>query len=140
MPSTSAAGSPTDVLQQTFTGAHPVQSGVLNAALTVTPSGGASFLSGPLTLTVDGPFELGSAGSTPALDLTATIKALGQTGSIGVITTGSTADLTLDGAAYATPAGALAQLEPAIRRHRPDGSVRGWYGYAPRRAAHRAFA
>ena len=52
-----------DVLQQTFTGTHTVTSGVVHASLTVTPSGGAGALSGPLSVSVDGPFQLGAPGS-----------------------------------------------------------------------------
>jgi hypothetical protein len=111
------------VLAQTFTGAHKIQSGVLDASLTVTPSG-SGILNTPLSLTIDGPFQANASGKRPAFDLTATISALGQSQAIGLLSTGSAAYVTFDGADYAIPAGALAHIRSAIAGRRARRTLR----------------
>jgi hypothetical protein len=109
-----AGSNATELLQQTFSGAHNIQSGVLNLSLAVTPTGGTATT--PFQLTVNGPFELSGAGKWPALDLTATASGFGQTGSLGVISTGDAAYVTLGGVNYAVPARELRRFDHWIAR------------------------
>ncbi len=109
----SVGASGASVLRQTFTGSHKIDSGKISLSLAVTPSG-SSVVSGPISLTVSGPFQSLGAGKLPELDLTATVSALGQSGSIGVISTGTNGYLTLEGGNYAIPAGSYAKLQASV--------------------------
>jgi hypothetical protein len=130
-----AGTSASDVLTQTFTGSHDIQSGVLHFSLTVTPTG-SSTITGPLSLTVDGPFQSLGSGELPELDLTATVNALGQTGSLGVISTATGAYLTLDGSSYQVPAAALAHLHAAIIHARASARVHARTGMLSKLGIH----
>lgn len=111
------------VLQQTFTGSHTIQSGVLNLSLAVTPTGSGNN-GNPLELTVTGPFALSGTDRWPALDLTATASGFGQSGSLELISTGDAAYVTLGGVNYAVPAAALRQLRSALAHHEAAARAR----------------
>src|SRR5580692_10863083 len=65
----SSGGSAQSLLQQTFTGKHPVKSGDINFSLEVVPSG-SSELTSPITISFGGPFESGGSGKLPESDFT----------------------------------------------------------------------
>src|ERR1700759_668757 len=67
-PASSSAGAQ-QLLKQTFSGSHTVKSGVLTFSLTLTPSG-SSTVSGPITLSLNGPFQSQGAGKLPESDFT----------------------------------------------------------------------
>jgi len=108
-----ASGNAQSLLRQTFSGAHKVDSGVLNVSLTFNPSG-SSTLSGPISLGLSGPFQSRGTGKLPASDFTVSIGALGQHGSLGVISTGTTGYVTLQGSAYQLPSADFANLESSF--------------------------
>jgi hypothetical protein len=108
-----ASGNAQSLLTQTFSGAHKVDSGVLNVALTFNPTG-SSTLSGPISVGLSGPFQSRGTGKLPASDFTVSIGALGQHGSLGVISTGTTGYITLQGSAYQLPAADFSTLQSSF--------------------------
>jgi hypothetical protein len=102
------------VLQQAFAGSSNIQSGVVNFSLSVTPTGGSGLFSQPLSLTVNGPFQMLTPGSPPALDLTATATAFGQSWTVAVICTGHAGYVTLNGTSYALPGQATRAFRQAL--------------------------
>ncbi len=99
----STSASAQQLLKQTFSGSHTVKSGVLTFSLTVTPSGSSS-VSGPISLSLSGPFQSRGSGQLPQSDFTIGLDALGHRGNLGLVSTGSSGYVTLDGAAYRLPA------------------------------------
>src|SRR5947209_20369599 len=89
----SGSGSAQSLLNQTFATGHPVKSGVLTISLSATPSG-SSTLSGPIGLSISGPFQSRGTGKLPASNFTLAISALGRRGELGVISTGTSGYVT----------------------------------------------
>jgi len=103
----------TDLLKQTFSGSHTVNSGNLSVDLTVNPSG-SSTLKGPITLTFGGPFASVGSGKLPRSDFNVAISALGHTGSLGILSTGTAGYVKLSGTSYQLPATTFRQLESSF--------------------------
>lgn len=104
----SSSASARRLLQQTFGGHHTVNSGVLSFSLTLTPSGSGA--STPISLSLDGPFQSRGAGKLPESNFEIAIDALGHHGRLGLISTGASGYVTLDGAAYQLPAADFQKL------------------------------
>jgi hypothetical protein len=111
--SSSGSGTATTLLKQTFSGSHVVASGNLRVSLSVTPTG-SSTLSGPITLSFGGPFQSLGKGKLPASDFNVSISALGKTGSLGILSTGTTGYVSLQGASYKLPAATFHTLESSF--------------------------
>jgi hypothetical protein len=109
----SSGGDPNTLLSQTFTGTHKVTSGVLKLSLTVDPSG-SSVLSGPITLSFGGPFQTRGSGKLPASNFTVSASALGRNVSLGVLSTGTSGYVTLQGASYQMPQATFQKLESSF--------------------------
>lgn len=103
--STSSSGSSAaqTLLHQTFSGQHTVKSGVLSFGLTLTPSG-SSTIKGPISLSLNGPFQSRGKGQLPGSDLSISVDALGHHGQLGIVSTGTNGYITLKGVAYQLPA------------------------------------
>ena len=101
------------LLKQTFSGSHSVKSGVLGFSLIINTNGSAT-LTSPISLNLSGPFQSRGPGKLPASHLTISFSALGQHGSFGIITTGTAAYITLDGANYQLPQAEVAKLESSF--------------------------
>jgi hypothetical protein len=101
------------LLKQTFSNHHPVKSGILGFNLTINATG-SSALSSPITLQLGGPFQSRGTGKLPASKLTISVSALGEHGSLGVITTGTAGYVALDGANYQLPSSTMSQLESSF--------------------------
>lgn len=106
----SSGPSATTLLHETFTGSHEISSGVVELSLDLSPSGSA-VLSGPITLNFGGPFQSRGVGKLPESDFTASVSALGQNGSLGIISTGTSGYVTLSGTGYQLPQASFEQLE-----------------------------
>ncbi len=63
-----SSGSAAGLLRQTFCGQHTVRSGNLKVALTLTPSGSRT-LTGPVSLSLSGPFQSLGSGKLPSPNL-----------------------------------------------------------------------
>jgi hypothetical protein len=109
----SSSANPSALLSQTFTGTHKVTSGVLNLTLTIDPSG-SSTLSGPITLGFGGPFQTRGAGKLPESNFTVSANALGRSGSLGILSTGTSGYVTLQGTSYQMPQATFQKLESSF--------------------------
>jgi hypothetical protein len=111
--SDSSSGSPSTLLSQTFTGTHKVTSGVLNLTLTIDASG-SSTLNGPITLSFGGPFQTRGAGKLPESNFTVGASALGRSASLGILSTGTSGYVTLQGTSYQMPQATFQKLESSF--------------------------
>ena len=109
----SSSESPSTLLKQTFTGTHKVTSGVINLTLTVDPSGSSTF-SGPITLSFGGPFQTRGSGKLPASNFTVSASALGRSVSLGILSTGTSGYVTLQGTSYQMPQATFQKLESSF--------------------------
>jgi hypothetical protein len=108
-----SSGSAQSLLKQTFSGGHPVKSGVLGFAITLNPSG-SSTITTPVSLSLGGPFQSRGTGKLPASNFTIGINALGRKGALGVISTGTAGYVTLSGNAYQLPQQEFQRLESSF--------------------------
>lgn len=111
--SSSGSSGAQNLIKQTFSGSHSVRSGVLQFALTLDPSG-SSTLTTPLSLSLSGPFQSRGSGKLPESNFTVNISALGRHGSLGVISTGSSGYVALQGASYQLPAADFQRLDSSF--------------------------
>jgi hypothetical protein len=109
----SGSGDATQLLTQTFCGSHHVNSGNMNVALTIVPSGSRT-IKGPISLSLSGPFQSQGQGKLPDSDLTIGLSALGNSLSMGVISTGQHGYITLAGSNYKLPQSSYQQLESSF--------------------------
>ena len=115
--SSSSSGDASTLLKQTFTGSHKISSGNLNLAVTVDPSG-SSTLSGPIKLSFGGPFQNSVGGKLPQSNFTVSVSALGKSGSLGILSTGSSGYVSLSGHELSAPGGDVQEtrVEPLASR------------------------
>jgi hypothetical protein len=105
-----SSGSAQSLLKQTFASGHPVKSGLLGISFTLTPSG-SSTLTTPISFSVSGPFQSRGTGKLPQSNFTIAISALGRKGQLGIVSTGTSGYVTLQGAAYQLPSADFQRLE-----------------------------
>jgi hypothetical protein len=101
------------LLKQTFSGSHVVNSGNLSFSLTIAPSG-SSKISGPITLSFGGPFQSLGKGKLPKSNFNVSISALGHTGTLGILSTGTAGYISMDGTSYQMPAATFQKLESSF--------------------------
>jgi len=111
--SSSSSGQARTLLKQTFSGQHTVNSGNINVSLSLNPSG-SSTIKGPITLSFGGPFASLGSGKLPKSNFKVSISALGRTGSLGILSTGTAGYVTLSGKSYQLPASTFHQLESSF--------------------------
>jgi hypothetical protein len=111
--SSGGSGNANGLLKQTFSGSHTVNSGSLSISLSVNPTG-SSTLKTPITLSFGGPFQSLGQGKLPKSNFTIAISALGHTGQIGIISTGTAGYVTMQGTAYQLPAATFQKLESSF--------------------------
>jgi hypothetical protein len=111
----SGASSPSanQLLQQTFSGSHKINSGNLAFNLTIDPSG-SSTLNRPITFSFGGPFQSRGTGRLPQANFTISANALGKSGSLGIISTGSAGYVVLKGVSYQLPQATFQRLESSF--------------------------
>ncbi len=123
----SSSGGVQSLLAQTFSQGHTVKSGVLGFSLSVTPTG-SSTLTTPIVLSLNGPFQSRGSGRLPASAFTIGISALNKHGSLGVISTGTSGYVTLQGSAYQLPKADFQRLESSFSSVGSSGSSSGLSG------------
>jgi hypothetical protein len=101
------------LLRATFSGTHPVKSGKLNVALSVNPSGSRT-LTGPIALNFGGPFQSRGAGKLPQSAFTIKLTALGNSGSVAIISTGTHGYVSFQGSSYQLPQADFQKLESSF--------------------------
>lgn len=109
----SPSGDATKLLQQTFSGSHKVNSGNLSLSLGITPSGSTT-LKGPITVSFGGPFQSLGPGKLPQSNFSVSISALGRSGSLAILSTGSNGYVTLQGTSYQLPQATFQRLESSF--------------------------
>jgi predicted small secreted protein len=114
------SGNANTLLGQTFSGSHKVSSGKLDLSLTIDP-GGSSTLSGPITLSFGGPFQTRGSGKLPESDFTVSAGALGHSVSLGIISTGTTGYVSLQGTSYQMPQATFQKLESSFAQLASSG-------------------
>lgn len=100
----------TQLLRQTFDGKHQTQSGKLGVLLTVTPLG-AGTRSGPLTLSLFGPFQSLGPGKLPASEFNINLATMGRGTGATITSTGSAGYVTFQGQSYKLPQETFERLE-----------------------------
>lgn len=108
-----SSGQASALLKETFSGTHAINSGNVNVALILNPSG-SSTLKGPISLTLGGPFASLGTGKVPKSNFNIAISALGHTGQLGILSTGTNGYVTLNGTNYQLPASTFKQLESSF--------------------------
>jgi len=111
--SSSSSGNARQLLRQTFGQEHKITSGNLGFNITLSPNG-SSTLKGPLTISFGGPFQSQGTGNLPKSDFNIGFSGLGKSGSLGVVSTGSTGYITLKGVSYQMPPATFKQLESSF--------------------------
>ena len=121
--SSGGAGSsnPNTLLSETFSGEHKVTSGNIDLSLTIDPAG-SSTLSGPINLSFGGPFQTRGKGKLPESNFTVSASALGHNVSLGIVSTGTTGYVTLQGASYQMPQATFQKLESSFGQLASSGS------------------
>ncbi len=105
-----SSGSAQTLLKQTFASGKPVKSGVLGISLTLNPSGSSTFTT-PISFSINGPFQSRGSGQLPQSNFTIAVAALGRKGQLGIVSTGTSGYVTLNGAAYQLPSADFQRLE-----------------------------
>ena len=98
-----AASSSTDVnqlLTDTFTGSKDIKSGNVELKLAIEAQGGNSQLSGPVNVTLSGPFQSQGGGALPEFALQASLEGGGQSLKAGVTSTGDKGFVSFQGTDY----------------------------------------
>jgi hypothetical protein len=90
------------LLKQTFSGDHKVDSGRLDLALKIDVSGSSDAqLQGPITVKLAGPFQTQGKGKLPNFDIDASFDGAGQSVKAGVTSTGGKGFVSFNGTEYA---------------------------------------
>ena len=111
--SSGSSGDATSLLKQTFGQQHTVTSGNLSLSLNVASSG-SNASNHPIALSFGGPFQSRGTGKLPASNFNISISALGRSGSLGILSTGTSGYLTFGGTSYQLPAATFQRLESSF--------------------------
>ncbi len=127
--SSSGSGNASSLLKQTFGGSHTVNSGNLTLSLSISPAG-SSTLKGPITLSFGGPFQSLGKGKLPKSNFNVSISALGHTGTLGILSTGTNGYVSMQGTSYQLPAATFQKLESSFAQlaSSPGGGSGGGSG------------
>jgi hypothetical protein len=106
----SGSGNAQTLLKQTFASGKTVKSGVLGISFTLNPSGSSTFTT-PISFSISGPFQSRGKGQLPQSNFTIAISALGRKGQLGIVSTGTSGYVTLQGASYQLPSADFQRLE-----------------------------
>jgi hypothetical protein len=109
----SSSNNATTLLKQTFSGPHTVNSGNLNFSVTLNPSGSTT-LTGPISLSFGGPFQSLGKGKLPQSNFNISLSAGGKSGSLAILSTGSSGYVTLAGSSYQLPQATFQKLESSF--------------------------
>jgi hypothetical protein len=91
-----------ELLEQTFSGEHKVDSGKLDLSLQIDAQGGSNpQLQGPISLKLGGPFETQGEGKLPKFDMDASFEGGGQSFQAGLASTGDKGFVNFQGTEYA---------------------------------------
>ena len=122
-----SAGNANQLLTETFSGVHTVNSGNVNFTLTIVPSG-SNTPGAPITLSLGGPFQSLGAGKLPESNFAISFGGRGKSGSVAVLSTGSKGYVTLQGTSYELPPATFQKLQSSFAQvaSTSSGSGSGW--------------
>jgi hypothetical protein len=107
-----SSGGAQSLLEDTFSGHTPIESGKIDLSFAVSPAGrGAS--PKPLAVRLSGPFQSGGHGKLPRFALALDLSAAGHALTAGATSTGSALFVQLAGTWFSTPSSTYAALEQA---------------------------
>src|SRR5215213_3042763 len=112
------ASSSTDVnelLKDTFSGGKTIKSGQLDLALRI-DSTGSSNASGPISVSLTGPFQSQGKGKLPKLDIEAKVDGAGQNISAGLVSTGEKGFVKFQGESYAVTDAIFAEFKKGFEQ------------------------
>ncbi|MDX6642415.1 MAG: hypothetical protein QOD76_377 [Solirubrobacteraceae bacterium] len=115
---------PDKVLKETFNGGKKVKSGKLNVALTFNGQGSSS-LSGPVKLSLTGPFQNRGAKQLPKFDFSLAFSASGRSFSAGAVSTGEQGFIKLQGNTYTVSPEVFQSFKTGFEQasRRPNGTA-----------------
>lgn len=128
--SSSGSAAAQALLVKTFSGNHMVKSGVLAFSLALSPSNSSSE-TGPISVSLSGPFESSGHGKLPESDLNIGLDALGHHGQLGIISTGGSGYVTLDGTAYRMPSSDVQKIASSFSSASSGGGALSKLGINP---------
>ena len=105
-----ASGSAQSLLNETFSGHTPIESGNVNLSFAVAPAGQKSSAK-PLAVTLSGPFQSVASGKLPRFALQLQLSAAGHGLQAGATSTGSALFVDLAGTWFSIPASTYKSLE-----------------------------
>lgn len=108
-----SSGDAQQLLRQTFSGVHKIQSGRLAVNVQVQPNG-SSALKGPITLSFGGPFQSLGAGKLPESNFNVSLSAVGRSIGLGILSTGTAGYVSFQGTSYALPQADFQKLESSF--------------------------
>jgi hypothetical protein len=119
------ASSSTDVnelLTQTFTGSKDVKSGNLDLSLKIEAQGGDSQVQGPVSISLNGPFQSQDEGKLPKFKLEAAFQGAGQSIKAGATSTGEKGYLSFQGTDYVVEDRVFEQFKAGFEQAQKQGS------------------
>ena len=119
------ASSSTDVnelLKQTFTGSKDVKSGNLDLSLKIEAQGGDSQVQGPVSISLNGPFQSQDEGKLPKFKLEAAFEGAGQSIKAGATSTGEKGYLSFQGTDYVVEDRVFEQFKAGFEQAQKQGS------------------
>jgi hypothetical protein len=117
-----APGSAQSLLDETFSGHTPIESGEVNLSFAVSAIG-HSATTKPLAVTLTGPFENTSTGKLPRFALQLQLNAAGHALQAGATSTGSALFVQLAGTWFSTPADTYKALEEGYAKATSSSSA-----------------
>lgn len=122
------ASSSTDVnelLEQTFSGEKDVNSGNIAFSLKIEAEGGESELEGPVTVSLEGPFQAQDDGRLPEFKLDASLEGAGQSIQAGATSTGDKGFISFQGTDYAVDDRVFQQFKAGFEEAQKNSSGEG---------------
>jgi hypothetical protein len=108
-----SSGGATNLLHETFTGSHRVDSGNLGFAVTF-DAPGSTTLKGPITFSMSGPFQSLGPGKLPESAFSISLAATGGGGSATITSTDTSGYVTFQGQSYKLPQATFRRLESSF--------------------------
>jgi hypothetical protein len=115
-----------DLLTQTFSGEHKVDSGRLDLTLKIDVSGSSNAqLQGPISVKLSGPFQSQGKGQLPKFDIDASFEGAGQSLKAGLASTGDKGFVNFNGTEYAVSDQIFQQFKAGYEQAQKQGSSQG---------------
>ena len=111
-----------ELLTQTFTGSKPVDSGKLALKVRLDAQGKGSEIDGPVSLSLNGPFQSQGDGKLPKFDLDASVDGAGQSIQAGATSTGEKGYVSFQGSDYVLAGPIFEQFKAGFEQAEKDAT------------------